>query len=87
MTQGRGVDLQGQLPECLELGGEMVGGQSQGLGVLGQGPAQDRRVRVLCAGAGSGGRVEEVLAEQDQGPVGVGEVAPLLDLAGANPQP
>ncbi|CAM5647114.1 hypothetical protein SCANM63S_02346 [Streptomyces canarius] len=87
VAQGCGVDLQGEVPERVELGGEVVGGQPQGSGVIGQGAAQDRCVRVFYAGAGGGHGVEEVLAEQDQGPLGVGEVAPLLDLAGADPEP
>lgn len=42
-------------------------------------------MKVFGVCAGSGGRVKEVLAEQNQDALSVGEVALLLHLAGTNP--
>ncbi|MDQ0962126.1 hypothetical protein QFZ66_006004 [Streptomyces sp. B4I13] len=87
VTQGRHVHLQREVAERLELAAQMLRGHGQGLRFVGDGSGDDGGVWVVDPGGRRGGRVERVLPEEDQRALRPAEVAPLLHLPRAHPQP
>ncbi|CAO5179051.1 hypothetical protein FAIPA1_430017 [Frankia sp. AiPs1] len=67
--------------------GEVSDGFGQPISVIADRFVDDGRVRVIRAGCRDGVGIEELGLEEDQCAVQVGELAPLLDLAGPDPHP
>ena len=87
VTQGRDVHVERQVSERPKLAAQVFRGHGHGLGIVGDGGNDDRCVRIVDPGDGRRGGVQHVLLEEDQSALDLGEVAPLMHLPRAHPQP